>query len=298
MEEEVIQKYKKAGEIAKKAIEYSKEIIKENMTYLEFTEKVEKKIKELGGDFAFPVNISANSIAAHYTAKLNDDKIFKKGDLVKIDIGVHIDGYIADTAYTIEVGNNNWNDLIKASEEALKAAIDVIKPGIEISKVGAAIEDTIKAKGFVPIANLSGHELEEWELHAGMNIPNFDNKSSAKIEDGMAIAVEPFATNGIGHVIDAEKSEIYQLINARPVRLPVARKILEWAAEKRKALPFCKRWVVNEVKGFGVDMAIRQLVLNESFHNFPVLKEEKEGMVSQTEHTILLSGGEKIVTTG
>ena len=296
MDEETIKKYKEAGKIAKKAIDYSKEIIREGESYLEVTKKIEEKIKSLKGDFAFPINLSVNSIAAHYTAKINDDSVFKKGDLLKVDLGAHVDGFLSDTAYTMEIGTNENKDLTAASKEALKAAIDTIKPGVQISKIGAVIEDVIKSKGFTPIANLSGHQLEQWDLHAGLSIPNFDNKSDTVLEEGMAVAIEPFATNGIGHVVDAEKSEIYQLIAPKPVRSPTARKILEWSATNRLELPFCKRWVSDNVKSFGIDMSMRQLILNESIHNFPTLREEKDGLVSQHEHTILVLDS-PIVTT-
>ena len=287
MEEEVIEKYKKAGEISKKIKTLAREIIKPGVKTLEVAEKLESEIIKLGGKPAWPMNLSINEIAAHWTPKVNEERVFEKGDLVKVDVGVHIDGFVADTAITLEVGTNNWKDLIDASKEALKAAIDVAKPGVKISKIGSAVEDAIKAKGFVPIANLSGHGLDEYQNHTPPSIPNFNNESTQKLEEGTAIAIEPFATNGVGKVIDAVKSDIYMLENVKPTRSMIGRKILKIVEEEYQTLPFGGRWLAKKIK-FGLNLGLRELVRNEILHNFSVLKEESGGMVSQHEHTILL----------
>jgi methionyl aminopeptidase len=148
----------------------------------------------------------------------------------------------------------------------------------------------------VPIANLSGHEMDEYNLHAGITIPNFNNKSSQVLEEGMAVAIEPFATNGFGQVIETKDSEIFKLIEEKPIRSPVARKILDYVTEEHKELPFCKRWVAKKVGGFGLETAFKELVRAGVLHNYPVLKEIREGVVSQTEHTILVLE-KPIVTT-
>jgi len=295
MDEEVINKYKKAGEIAKKVIEFSKPLLKEGNKLLDVAESIENRIKELGGEIAFPTNISINSIAAHSTPKINDQTTFQKGDLVKLDLGVHIDGYIADTAYTQEIETKNWKDLISASEEALKAAIDTTKPEVPLYKIGEAIEETIKQRGFRPIINLSGHLLDQYELHAGLNIPNYNNGSQTKLEEGIAIAIEPFATNGIGQVIDSKESEIFSLINIKPVRMPISRKIID-IVQERGELPFCKRWLFKKVGTLGLETSIRELMNKGIIHNYNVLKEESNGMVAQAEHTILVLD-KPIVTT-
>ena len=287
MDEKTIEKYKKAGEIAKKTHALAREIIKPGAKTLEVAEKLENEIIKLGGKPAWPMNLSINEIAAHWTPKINDNSTFEKGDLVKVDVGVHVDGFIADTARTIEVGTNKWGELIKASEEAVKAAIDIAKPGVEVSKIGAIIEDVIKGHGFAPIANLTGHGLDEYQNHTSPSIPNFNNNSTVKLEEGKAIAIEPFATNGVGKVIDAFNSDIFMLENPKPTRSQVGRRILKIVEEDYKTLPFGSRWLAKRIR-FGLDLGLRELTRNEILHNFSVLKEESGGMVSQAEHTILL----------
>lgn len=288
MKEEEIEKYKKAGEIAIKVHALAKEIIKDGAKTFDVAEKLENKIVQLGGKPAWPMNLSINSVAAHWTPKTNDETLFKKGDVVKVDVGVHVDGYIADTARTIEIGTTNWTELINASKEALNAAIDIAKPGVTISKIGEIVEDTIKSHGFVPIANLTGHGLAQWENHTPPSIPNFNNKSTQKLEEDTAIAIEPFATNGIGKVIDAKGSEIYKIENPRAVRQPIARKILNYAIKEHKELPFGKRELSKNIGAFGLEMGLRELKRVEAIYEFPVLKEESNGIVAQTEDTILL----------
>ena len=288
MKEEEIEKYKKAGEIAIKVHALAKHIIKDGAKTLDIAEKLEDEIIKLGGKPAWPMNLSINSIAAHWTPKINDETVFKKGDVVKVDVGVHVDGYVADTARTIEIGTTNWTDLIKASKEALNAAIDTAKPKVELSKIGSVIEDTIKSYGFVPIANLTGHGLAQWENHTPPSIPNFNNKSTQKLEGDQAIAIEPFATNGVGRVIDAKGSEIYKIENSRPVRQPIARKILNYVSKEHKELPFGKRELAKKVGTFGLEMALKELKRIGAIYEFDVLKEESNGMVAQTEDTILL----------
>ncbi|MDD5182393.1 MAG: type II methionyl aminopeptidase [Candidatus Nanoarchaeia archaeon] len=298
MEEELIEKYKKCGKIASEAREFSRTLIKEGAKTLDIANAIEEKMMSLGATgFAFPTNLSINSVAAHSTPRINDDTVLKKGDILKVDLGCHVDGILSDTAYTVEVGGHDNKDLVDASHEALKAALDIVKPGVIVSKIGAVIEDAIKQKGFKPIANLSGHEIGEYELHAGITIPNFDNKSSVALEEGMVVAIEPFATNGFGKVIDTKESEIFRLTGEeRPTRQASARKIMQFAAESYQFLPFCRRWIAKKVGGFGIEIGMMELLRNGMLHQYPVLKEEKNGMVSQHEHTVIVLD-KPIVTT-
>lgn len=288
-EEKIIE----AGNIAKRVAEYAKSIIKPNMKLLEIAEKIEEKIIELKGKPAFPVNLSINDVAAHYTPSYNDESIAH--GLLKIDLGVHVSGYLADTAFSIDLENNEENKkLIEASESALKNAIEVIEENISISEIGKTIQETIESEGFSPIINLSGHEMQQYDLHAGLTIPNHDNKSSIKVSKG-TYAIEPFATTGSGKVYEGKPSGIYALINWKNVRSETAREIAEFIETEYQTLPFCSRWLVKQF-GTRALFALKQLEENENIHQYPQLIESSHGKVSQAEHTILISK-EKIVTT-
>jgi len=288
------QKALKAGEIAKQVREFAKSIVKPNVKLLEIAEKIENKIINLGGMPAFPVNLSINEIAAHYTPSYNDVSV--ASGLLKIDFGVSVDGFVADTAFSFDLENSKENKkLIEASGAALNNAIQKIKSGISLGEIGKTIQETIESEGFSPIINLSGHEMKEYDLHAGLMIPNVDNKMPEKITNGL-YAIEPFATTGSGRVVEGKPSGIYLLINDKNVRSNEARKILNFIIEKYKTLPFCSRWIV---KKFGIKslFALRQLEDNENLHQYPQLIEISHNKVSQAEHTVFIDN-KTIVTTG
>jgi len=214
-----VKKYQKASEISKKCKEYGKSIAKSGMNYLEFSKKIENKILELGGGIAFPVNISVNDTAAHDIAQIDDTRVFEKGDLVKLDIGVHIDGFIVDSAITFEIETNNHSELINLNRRALDEALKVIKPGVKVSEIGKAVEKVVKGSKYKIIKNLTGHGIEQYDIHSGFGIPNYDTKTNDILERGMVIAVEPFLTDGDGMIKAGKSSGIYQLEYDKPVRL-------------------------------------------------------------------------------
>jgi len=288
-----------AGEIAIKVKEFAKSFIKKDMLLLEIADKIEAKIIELGGKLAFPTNTSINEIAAHYTP-LHDDESKAHG-LLKVDLGVHVDGWIADTAFSLDLEDNEENKkLISASQDALNSAINLVKNnfvdgGLTTNQIGKAVEETIKSKGFSPIINLSGHEMKENELHAGLTIPNIDDKKEVKIKKGL-YAIEPFATNGSGKVYNGKPSGIYMLINSKNIRSQIAREILGFIEEEYQTLPFCSRWLV---KKFGTKslFGLRQLEQNGNLHQYAQLIDIGKGKVSQAENTILIDDEGVEITT-
>ena len=295
------QKILKAGKIASEVKEYAKIIIKKQMLLLEIAEKIESKIIELGGKPAFPVNTSINEIAAHYTPSADDSSIAH--GLLKIDLGVHIDGWIADTAISIDLENSEENKkLIQASKDALENAIEFVskkikeKEIITTGEIGKKIQETIEFKGFLPIINLSGHQIEKYNLHAGLTIPNIDNKSTEIISPGL-YAIEPFVTNGNGKIRDGKPSGIYMLTNPKTPRTPIAREVLEYIDEEYQTIPFCSRWLIKKFKA-KTFFALKQLEENGSLHQFPQLVESSNSKVAQTEHTILIDEGKVVVMTG
>lgn len=294
MDEKTIEKYVEAGKIAKTALETAKKIVLPGTSYLEAAEQIESEIKKQGGNIAFPVNISINNIAAHDTAFPQDTRTFREDDIIKIDIGVHIDGYIADTATTIAF-NNKKSEMIKASEDALKEALKIVRPGTKISDIGAIIEGTITGYGYKPISNLSGHYLGQYIIHTGTSIPNIKTDSKVELKVGDAIAIEPFATDGAGAIKDGGRATIYRFIQNKSVRLPAARKILSFAEKSYKTLPFASRWI-KDPKGFMLDSAIKELVSRGALHEYPILKEIRDGTVTQAEHTVLVFD-KPIITT-
>lgn len=291
MNEEIYKNYKLAGKIAAEARNFGVGLIKPKVSFLEVANKIESKILESGAGLAFPTNISINEIAAHYSPKHNDELVFKKGDVVKLDIGAHIEGYIADTAVTVEIETKNYSDMIKASSDALDAAIDIMKAGINLVEIGKTVEDKIKSFGFKPISNLTGHSLGRYIIHAGMSIPNVpDATHKGKPKAGDVLAIEPFATNGAGHVMSGSGSNIYlckRSFNPRLIRDRHAKIIFDKAKNKFKTLPFAQRWFESSFSNS--EITLRKLTFLGLIKHYPQLIEANKGIVTQKEHTVIIN---------
>lgn len=293
MNESIYEQYIRAGEIAADARDYGKTLIKENVRYLDVVEQIEKRIRNQGAGIAFPVNISINHLAAHYTPFSNDPLVFHTGDLVKLDVGAHINGFIADTAVTIEVGTTQYSSLIQASEDALTAALNMVRPSIDFSLIGAEIEKTILGHGFKPIDNLTGHSMQQFELHSGVSVPNIGRtRHGIKAKKHDVLAIEPFATTGIGHVITGKGSNIY-LCNPPSLRSKLVRDPKTLNSYKKiksvfGTLPFAHRWCYPLFEKT-TDIILSRLTNLGMIRHYPQLLEAQQGMVSQKEHTVLVT---------
>ncbi len=283
----------KAGEIAGESREFGKKLIKVGASHKEITEKIESKIIELGGKLAFPTQMSINHVAAHYTALLNKDFKFEEGDVVKLDLGVSINGAIGDTAVTVDLGDNE--KLVKASRNALNSALEITKPGVTIGEIGKTIQEEITNLGFKPIKNLGGHGLDKYQIHTEPTIPNYDNGDETKLKKDQKIAVEPFASNGSGFVTDGNPSEIFQLTHVKNIRLQSAREILKYISEEFKTLPFAKRSLLVKFNKLQIATGLLALKREGILHEYGTLPERDKGaMVSQAEHSLIV--GEKVTT--
>jgi len=290
MKEDVFEKYRDAGVLAAKILRSSSQRIHIGASYLDLVESIEEQVKEEGAELAFPLNLSLNEDAAHDTASPGDVRVFTKGDVAKLDLGVQLDGYIADTATTIDLGNNSL--LLEASEQALESALKLVRPGATSGELGAAIQKEIESRGYRPISNLTGHGLDRYILHGQPTIPNVGISGGVVLEEGMVFAIEPFATTGSGHVGEKTRKEIYSQVSQKPVRIPAARTILK-KVKDRHGLPFARRWL-NEKK---LDITLPALVRSQVLHVYPVLSDIPGSLVSQHEHTVIVTSDGCIVTT-
>lgn len=247
---------------------------------------VDDKIIQLGAKPAFPAQISLDSVAAHYCCP-HDDKTMLEAQVAKLDVGAHVDGFPGDTAATVDLSGNN-SELAKASRNALNAAIKLVRAGARLSVIGEAIQSEITSAGFSPVRNLSGHGVDRFELHAKPTVPNFNNNDKTELTAGQIIAIEPFATTGEGIVFESGNSEVFMQIAHKPVRDATARQILA-EIETYENLPFAKRWLITKFPPIKVELALRQLLQLGAVHAFPPLVEKARGLVSQAEHTLLVT---------
>lgn len=281
--------YRRAGKIASDVRERAKGRYYAGTTLLEICETIETEIREKGGAPAFPVNVSLNDIAAHYTATPSDGLTVKDGDVLKIDIGVHVDGYIADTAVTI-CTDPKYESLIRVAEMALNEAVKVAKADAKANDIGNVIENTIVRQGFKPIQNLSGHSLDRYTIHAGKSIPNIKTIGpSFSLSSNQAYAVEPFVTTkeGEGVVYEGSVSNIFSVTSRKPIKNQKADAFLDHLWTKFRTLPFAVRWLTESYDVREASELIELLVKKRNLHAYPILVEAQGRLVSQAEHTLI-----------
>lgn len=301
--------YEKAGKLASKIRNDASKMIKNGLAIIDLVEYVENEITNAGAGIAFPCNVSVNEIAAHYTSPAGDTNKLVSGDLVKLDLGAEYNGFIADTAVTIMVPGDNLKELfteeelekrqriIDASAAGLEAAIDTVKAGITVGEVGAAIGEAINSYELNPIRNLTGHSLEQWNLHAGISIPNYDNHDSTVLEEGQALAIEPFATEGEGIVNDCPNAYIFSYLADKPFRMKHTEKVLKYIKRNYANLPFSGRWLTKDFNAHRVNASIKQLGDAMAIYPYAALKERTGALVSQKEHTMIVESDGAHVTT-
>ncbi|MFC1648507.1 type II methionyl aminopeptidase [Nanoarchaeota archaeon] len=293
MDKNILDKHIEAGKIVSECLKYGAGMIKPGASILEVLDKVEAKIMEMGGYPAFPAQISINNVAAHACPGPESTEACKEGDMIKLDIGVHIDGYIADSAVTVDLGDNK--ELVNASREALAAALKLVAPGVKVSELGAAIQEVIESYGFAPIRNLSGHGLNRFVVHDAPQVPNFNTGSDIKLEEDQVIAVEPFASTGAGIIYESSNPTLFNMSIEKPVRNMMARKLLKDIKEY-KGLPFTTRWLTKKHSLGVVKLGLRELIQNNILNEYPPLIDKEDGIVSQAEHTVIVRD-KPIITT-
>ena len=297
---DIVRCYVKAGEIAYKVKKSVSRLVKPGVKILEVAESIESEIRELGGLPAFPVNISINEVAAHRTPYIDDTEVIPNTSAVKVDIGVHVNGYIADTAVTV-VLDDKLIPLAEAAQNALMKALKAVRPGVKFRDVGKIIETTARKAGFKVIKNLSGHSLGHYLIHSGEVIPNYNDPFVlGRFRAGRAYAIEPFVTTGKGMVKEAKgKIQIYSLRRTKGKPLnEFEHKILGEIMQRFKTLPFCERWLTDVGPAPDLRASLTSLTHKGYLNQYPVLVEVGGGLVTQFEETILITNdGAVIVTT-
>lgn len=297
MDEEKIEKYIKAGKILRNILSRTAKNIQPGTKIIDICESSEKMIKDFNCKPAFPTNLSIGSIAAHYTSPINDKSLIPEKGLVKLDAGLHIDGYIVDSALTVSL-NGDYEHFVEVAKGALEAAEKFVQPGVKVSRIGEEITSYVEKHGLRVIVNLSGHKIERYKLHAGVSIPNYNDGSSYRLKPGDVIAIEPFVTAGEskGLVSESKEAYIFSYLRNIPLIRGTEKRILEDSREKFKGLPFCGRWFNMSEKKF--KKAVNRLITLRALNDYPVLVEPKGYQVAQFENTYLITKAGHVNLTG
>jgi methionyl aminopeptidase len=288
-DKEELEKFHISGKILRETREEMREYVKENMPVIDVCERTEGLIRQKGGKPAFPCNVSINEVAAHYTSPPGDILRIPQGSTVKVDLGVQVDGYVTDTAFTAAFSSEG-RSMAATAELALKTAIDNIHGDMNLGKIGALIETTIKNRGFKPISNLTGHSVGRYLIHAGTSIPNVAQASPTKVRTGEVYAIEPFVTqpDAIGRVEDGTQITIYRLLKAKSVKSDTAKKMLKHIETNFRTLPFAERWLSGVVSMEQHKAAFKELYTSKAIMGYPVFVEASKKPVAQAEHTVLI----------
>jgi methionyl aminopeptidase len=295
----ILDNYVLAGKIASTVRENTRKKNHIGRTLFDICESIENEITLLGGNPAFPVNVSLNEIAAHYTAEPQDQTKVKDTDVLKIDLGVHIEGYIADTAVTISY-NSKYDHLVNISEITLSEAIKTVKVNTKSSEIGKTIENTIIQNGLKPIQNLSGHSLDQYIVHAGKSIPNIKTLgSSFSLGNDQAYAIEPFVTtrDGLGIVYEGKIKNIFSLISRKPTKDKDLDAFITYLWNRYKTLPFAIRWLVKDYDVSNLRDMIDHLIKKKNIRSYPILVEGNDKVVSQAEHTFFITNDSSYIIT-
>ena len=293
MNEDQLSKLRTAGRVAGEAREIGLNMVRPGVKYYDVAEEVEGYIRDKGCGLAFPCNISVNEVAAHYTPSVNDKKIFEQGDVVKVDCGAEVDGWVGDTAGTVEAGTGRHTKLIQASKQARDAVAEFIGDGCPLNEIGRVVEVNIRMEGFTPVRNLCGHQITQYDLHAGLSVPNYDDGNTTKVEKGMILAVEPFATDGRGEVVNGGQGNIVRIIRERDIEEPKIKEFYDYVKEEFKTFPFCARSCDFPEAEKYVNYLVRRWILSR----YAQLVEAKRGIVSQHEYTFYVFGDRAEVLT-
>jgi methionyl aminopeptidase len=297
---EALDCFRKSGGIIAKLRKEVPSLVQPGKPVLKICDELEEKIRAMGGKPAFPVNVGINDVAAHYTSPPGDTSTIPAGSVVKVDFGVHVQGYLADTSVTVYF-DPKFEPMAKAADEALQNAIRAFRPGVKMSEVGRIIQSTIERYGYRPIRNLTGHSIERNNIHAGKSVPNVPQLlNGTKVLEGEVFAIEPFVTlpTAEGAVGNGPYSYIHRLIKLKGAPDAESKKVLDEIHQQFSTLPFAVRWLERKFTRPVAVKAIHELVKAKCVGSYPVLVEESGGPVAQSEHTVLVTKDGCTVLTG
>jgi methionyl aminopeptidase len=218
--------------------------------------------------------------------------VLRSGDVVKVDLGANVDGYIADAAFTIEVSTGKHAELIEAAEKALSAGIASIRPGVRVGEIGGAIEQAASSRDFRVLKDLLGHSLKRNCLHGGLTIPAYDDGSELKIREGDVLAIEPFLTKGSGAITRADGGNIYQLLRNGEIYAhgQEEKELLALIVERYGGFPFAERWLPRPE-------GLQGLVKSACVKSYSMMVEADGAPVAQAESTVIVGrDGCRIIT--
>ena len=269
------------------------EFIRPNIKLIDIVQFIETEIKYLGlntinSGIAFPVGVNVNNIVAHDTCFPNDKRILKKDDIIKVDFGIHKDGYIIDSAKTFYF-DNKYSNIVNASIDATHSAIKMMRPDQILGEVGTTIQEIIESYGLKSIGYLSGHQIKQYNIHGGKAVPNINFNYNERVCVDEVYAVETYpSTYGnvrLDHSMDKTSHFKLEEMNSRRLDKKTKR-FYDNIYERFKTLPFGIRDIHYLPK---YKYCLKQLKTNNLVQYYPTIYEPEGHYSAQTEETIYVS---------
>jgi len=313
MNQDFLTEYRQAAEVHREVRQYARANIKPGMSLTEIAEMIEDGTRHLTGHLgleegdnilggvAFPTGLSLNHCAAHYTPNAGNKTVLKQEDVMKVDFGVHINGRIVDSAFTMSF-EPQYDNLLAAVKDATNTGIRVAGIDARMSEIGEAIQEAMESYEceingttypIKAIRNLNGHTISQWSIHggsAGKSVPIVKGGSNEKMEEGETYAIETFGSTGKGFVRDDMETSHYAKIADAPkvaLRVASAKSLLRSIDKNFGTLPFCRRYL-DRLGNEKYLLGLNNLVQSGIVQDYPPLCDIKGSYTAQYEHTILL----------
>ncbi|KAH9222472.1 methionine aminopeptidase 2-like protein [Leptodontidium sp. 2 PMI_412] len=316
--------YRQAAEIHRQVRHYAqKELIKPGASLLSIAEGIEDSVRALSGhpglepgdglkaSLGFPTGLCRNHETAHYTPNPGDKEVLlDKNDVLKVDFGVHINGRIVDSAFTIAF-DHKYDNLLAAVKAATNTGIQHAGVDARMKEIGAAIQEVMesyeveldgKLYPVKAIRSLTGHNILRYHIHGDKQVPFVKNNSSQKMEEGDVFAIETFGSTGKGYTRD-DGNAVYgygrnENVSAANLRLASAKSLLKTIDANFGTIVFNRRYLERlGVKSYHLGM--RHLIDQGIIEQYGQLADITGSYTAQFEHTILLhSGGKEVISRG
>jgi methionyl aminopeptidase len=300
----------KGAVVHKNVGKYIRSIIKPNISLKNISKLIEDKIRTevnydnknpLNAGIAFPVGLSLNNCAAHYTPNYyEEDTILKSSDILKIDYGVHFNGTIIDSAFTMHF-DNKYDQFIEISKNLTNYAVSICGPDAVLGDIGKDIEEYISSKEIEidgkiyhlrTMSDLSGHAISKYEIHAGKAVPNISINYPLRMKANEYYAVEPFITTGYGETILKEPYSHFMMNKNYKVynkKLEDDEKyVYDLIDNYYSTLPFCQKWLYEYNNTYNYDNILKKLESKKILQSYPPIYDINGSIISQFEHTIFI----------
>jgi methionyl aminopeptidase len=198
-----LEKMRAAGQLVGQVLQELRAMVEPGITTIEIDRAAETMIRAAGalptfkGYHGFPYSICA-SVNEQVVHGFPSDYKLKEGDIFSIDCGATLSGFVGDTAITVPVGkvSQEWQDLVRVTEECLDRAIEECRPGRHLGDIGAAVQQHAEAHGYSVVRDYVGHGIGR-KMHEDPQIPNYGKPGQGpKIKAGYVFAVEPMVNMG------------------------------------------------------------------------------------------------------